>query len=141
LNEDKPNILIFINTCGNLGLTNPLLSDNFDSHNMRQSKSGLVYSTSKEYFRNQLLKENEETAGGIHDLRIRLEKNHRGGKTVTIISGFSGNENELNELAKLLKQKCGTGGSVKENEILIQGDFRERIREELKKLGYKVKGS
>ena len=88
---------------------------------MRQSKSGLVYSTDKEYLRNQTLKENEETASTSMDLRIRLEKNHRGGKTVTIISGFSENENEMNELAKLLKQKCGTGGSIKENEILDSG--------------------
>jgi translation initiation factor 1 len=119
---------------------NSLVSDNFDSHIMRQSKSGLVYSTDKEYLRNHAPKENEETASKSIDLRIRLEKNHRGGKTVTIVSGFSENETGMNELAKLLKQKCGTGGSIKENEILIQGDFRERIKEELKKLGYKAKG-
>lgn len=63
----------------------------------------------------------------------------RAGKTATIISGFVGSEDDLKQLAKLLKTKCGVGGSVKDNEIIIQGNYRDKIMEILKKEGYNVK--
>lgn len=63
----------------------------------------------------------------------------RAGKTVTVITGFVGKENDIKVLGKLLKTKCGVGGSTKNNEIIIQGNYREKIMEILKKEGYNVK--
>ena len=69
-------------------------------------------------------------------LRLRIEKNGRGGKTVTVIAGFVGPDSDLNELAKKLKTFCGAGGSAKEGEIIIQGDFKARLTDKLKAMGY-----
>ena len=69
-------------------------------------------------------------------LRVRIEKNGRGGKTVTIISGFIGSETDLKELGKALKSKCGVGGSAKGGEVLVQGDFKQRVIEILRAMGY-----
>ena len=69
-------------------------------------------------------------------LRVRIEKKGRGGKIVTLISGFVGSSSDLSQLAKTLKTKCGVGGSVKDGEILVQGDFRQRVIDLLKNLGY-----
>lgn len=72
-------------------------------------------------------------------LYVLLDKKHRSGKVVTIVTGYEGKEEDLNVLAKKLKVKCGTGGSVKDGEIIIQGDFRDRIIKLLKDDGYQVK--
>ncbi len=69
-------------------------------------------------------------------LKVSIEKKGRGGKTVTIISGFIGSENDLISLGKILKTKCGVGGSVKDGLILIQGELKQRITELLKNEGY-----
>ncbi|KAA6331403.1 hypothetical protein EZS27_019986 [termite gut metagenome] len=70
------------------------------------------------------------------NLRVQLDKKNRRGKTVTLVTGFVGSENDLKELGKLLKAKCGVGGAVKDGEIIIQGDVKQRISELLKKEGY-----
>lgn len=99
---------------------------------------GFVFSTNEkfEYSNN----ENEESLQPNDQfLEAHFSNKGRGGKTVTVITGFEGPENDLKTLGKLLKSKCGVGGSVKDNEIIIQGNYRDKIMEILKKEGYNVK--
>ena len=86
---------------------------------------GLVYSTGSLPKSEELT--SDPLAHGEQNLRVWLEKNHRGGKIACVIKGYVGSDDELNELAKFLKTKCGTGGSAKDGEIVIQGDHREKI--------------
>lgn len=100
---------------------------------------GIVYSTNPD-FRPETEDDSISTLPpSQQDLRIWLEKNHRGGKTATVIKGFIGQDDDLEKLGKTLKQKCGTGGSVKDGEIIIQGDHRDKIYDMLIKEGYKCK--
>ncbi len=99
---------------------------------------GFVFSTNNnfEFDANEV----EETLGAKEQyLEAHFSNKGRGGKTVTVVSGFVGNEDDLKILAKILKVKCGVGGSVKDNEIIIQGNYRDKIMEILKKEGYNVK--
>ena len=97
----------------------------------------IVYSTRSDFQYNYAEKEEAATLPKEKQLlRIALDKRNRGGKTVTLITGFTGNEKDLQDLEKLLKMKCGVGGSAKEGNILIQGDFRNRLLDILHKEGY-----
>ena len=102
-----------------------------------KDRLNIVYSTNPDFqYSTDEMEENETLPKQQQKLRVNIEKNHRGGKTVTIVSGFIGGEADLKDLGKLLKTKCGVGGSVKEGELLIQGEFKEKIVELLKKEGY-----
>lgn len=107
----------------------------------RKSREGIVYSTADnfEYAYNSDDRIQETLKSGQQNLKVMLDKKQRAGKKVTLISGFIGTEDDLKELGKKLKTKCGVGGTVKDGEILIQGDFRVRILEILISEGYKAK--
>ena len=105
-----------------------------------KSREGIVYSTSDDFsYQHRSEEESATLPPAQQRLRISLDKSGRAGKTVTLITGFVGATADLEALGKLLKTKCGTGGSVKEMEILIQGDKRTQVTEVLTAAGYRVR--
>ena len=103
----------------------------------KSDKHGFVYSTDPSF---QFESEEEQSADTLpakqQKLRIRLDTKQRGGKAVTLIEGFIGKEEDLEDLGKKLKNYCGTGGSAKDAEIIIQGDQREKVLQWFQKNGY-----
>jgi translation initiation factor 1 len=106
----------------------------------KNSSGGIMYSTNPDFEFPQAAEEKSSTpANNQQDLRVQLDKKQRAGKAVTLITGFVGLGSDLLDLGKKLKSKCGVGGTVKDGEIIIQGDFREKIIQILQSEGYKVK--
>lgn len=105
--------------------------------NKFNSFSALVYSTDPDFKPEQENNNPESTLSPQQQiLKIWLDKKHRGGKAVTLIEGFDGTENDIKELGKKLKTFCGTGGSVKDGQIIVQGDNRDKILQWLLKQGF-----
>ncbi len=102
---------------------------------------GIMYSTDPAFEWENPSSEEELIPPQQQQLRVSLDRRNRGGKAVTLVVGFKGPEEALQTLGKTLKQKCGVGGSAKEGEILIQGDFRDKVLDFLLKEGYKAKKS
>lgn len=107
-----------------------------------KDRLNVVYSTNPDFSYEIEDDEEQNTLDkNKQNLRVSIDKKNRGGKVVTLITGFLGTEDSLKELGKLLKSKCGVGGSAKDGEIIIQGDFKTKIIELLVKEGYtKTKG-
>lgn len=106
-----------------------------------KSLSGLVYSTDPNFKVEEETNEEQETLlPKDQQLKIQLETKHRGGKTVTLVLDFVGSLGDMEDLGKKLKAFCGTGGSVKDGEIIVQGDNREKIKQYLLKSGFGLKG-
>lgn len=103
----------------------------------RKKRVGVVYSTNPDFDYSEVVQEESHTLpNNQQKLRLNMERAGRGGKTVTLVKGFVGSEEDMSALCKLLKQKCGVGGSVKDGEIIIQGDCRQRLIEILRKDGF-----
>lgn len=102
-----------------------------------KDRLGVVYSTNTDFNYSTDEEEEAETLEKNRQrLRVAIEKNGRGGKTVTIVRGFVGTSDALKSLGKYLKTKCGVGGSVKDGEIVIQGDLKGKVIDLLKSDGY-----
>ncbi len=107
-----------------------------------KARLGIVYSTNPEFhYDTGEEKEGETLPPGQQNLTVMLDRKQRKGKEVTLIKGFAGTEVDLKELARKLKTKLGTGGTAKDGEIIIQGDFRDKVMEILVSEKYKVKRS
>ena len=104
-----------------------------------QTLGGLVYSTDPDFkLPDEGFDEQETIKPAQQNLKIRLDQKHRAGKAVTLVEGFTGTIADREELGKKLKSFCGTGGSVKDGEIIIQGDQRDKVLQWLQKNGYKL---
>lgn len=102
-----------------------------------KDRLNVVYSTNPD-FRYEI-RDEEETSTlppPQQKLRVQLDRKNRGGKVVTLVTGFTGSDDDLKELGRLLKSKCGVGGTAKDGEIIVQGDFKQKVLDLLKQAGY-----
>jgi translation initiation factor 1 len=105
-----------------------------------KKRLGVVFSTNPDFaYTEEAAEEPATIEPAKQNLIVSIDRKGRGGKQVTLVSGFVGTAEDLAELGRTLKVKCGVGGSAKDGEIAIQGDFRDRIVTLLKNMGYKAK--
>ncbi|MEZ5070497.1 MAG: translation initiation factor [Bacteroidales bacterium] len=105
-----------------------------------KKRLGVVYSTNPDFTFEQEGTESAETLPvARQNLVVSRDRKNRKGKTATLVEGFAGSEEDLKELGKVLKSKCGTGGTARDGIVLIQGDFKDQVTDILRTLGYKVK--
>ena len=106
----------------------------------KRNAIGVVYSTNPDYqYQYDDEPEAETLAPAKQRLRVNLDRHHRGGKTVTLVTGFIGTDDDLQALGKTLKSRCGVGGAAKDGEIIIQGDHLDKVRQLLVADGYNVR--
>jgi translation initiation factor 1 len=104
----------------------------------KPDKRGFVYSTDPNFRFEEENNQQQTLEPAQQKLKVRLETKHRGGKAVTLVEGFIGKAEDMEDLGKKLKNFCGTGGSAKDGEIIVQGDQREKVMQWLVKNGYKL---
>lgn len=105
-----------------------------------KNRDGVVYSTGDNFDYDYAGDEAMDTLPNSEQrLRVQLDTKSRGGKQVTLITGFVGTDDDLKDLGKFLKSKCGVGGSAKDGEVIVQGDLRDKVRDLLEKEGYRAK--
>ncbi|MDY4790066.1 MAG: translation initiation factor [Bacteroidales bacterium] len=105
-----------------------------------KNRVGIVYSTNPSFqYETNDQEQTETLSPNLQNLKVQLDRKQRAGKQVTLITGFVGSEEDLINLCKVLKTKCGVGGSAKDGEIILQGDFRDKVIALLTQEGYKVK--
>lgn len=105
-----------------------------------KKRLGVVFSTNPDFtYEEETEQEPATLAPEKQNLIVSIDRKGRGGKQVTLVTGFVGTSDDLAELGRTLKVKCGVGGSAKDGEITIQGDFRDRVTALLKEMGYKAK--
>jgi translation initiation factor 1 len=106
----------------------------------KKERLNVVYSTNPNFSYEFEQEDEQETLEPSKQLLyVSIDRKQRGGKEVTLIEGFIGSDDDLKELGKLLKSKCGVGGTAKDGVIIVQGSFRDKIMDLLVKEGYKVK--
>ena len=105
-----------------------------------KKRLGVVFSTNPDYRYEEETQEQQETLPPEKQkLIVSIDRRNRGGKQVTLVSGFTGTDEDLADLARTLKVKCGVGGSAKDGEITIQGDFRDKVTSLLTEMDYKAR--
>ena len=110
------------------------------SNNDWKARLNIVYSTNPDFdYQTETDVQPDTLPPSQQELRVWLDRKQRAGKQVTLVKGFVGSEEDLKELGRMLKSKCGVGGTAKDGEILIQGDFRDRVVEVLTRAGYQAK--
>ncbi len=104
-----------------------------------KSFEGIVFSTDPSFNVDDEVENDYNLPANQQQLKVYLDRKSRGGKEVTLVTGFQGSDDALKDLGKLLKTKCGVGGSAKDGEIIIQGNFRDKVIELLIAQGFKAK--